>query len=388
MHIPEPTAFDSRLDSREPIDVLVIGAGQAGLAVGHHLARRGLRFLLVDAGPELGHTWRSRWDSLRLFTPAEYDALPGMPFPAAAGTYPGKDQVADYLAAYATRFDLSVALGTRVEHVEEVAGEPDGLFRVDTSRGTLLARQVVVATGPFQQPRVPAVDAGFAAPVSQVHSSAYRNPDQLPPGRTLVVGAGNSGLQIALELSRSREVHLAVGTRQKAVPQRPLGRDLFWWLTRTGLITRPATSPIAAWFRKRGGDLVIGTTWSDVEAAGIAVHPRLTGAAGRSATFADGSRIDDVAAVVWATGYRPAYPWLDVPGVWDGAEVHHVRGRTRVPGLWFIGLPWQHSRGSALLGFVGDDAAWLSDEVAAHAAQPNRAAASAAASSAGVDQQR
>jgi putative flavoprotein involved in K+ transport len=374
MHIPEPTAFDSALTSGEPVDVLVIGAGQAGLAVGHHLARHGLRFLLVDAGPELGHTWRSRWDSLRLFTPAEYDALPGMPFPAAAGTYPDKDQVADYLAAYATRFDLPVVLDTRVEHVQEVAGEPGGLFRVDTSRGTLLARQVVVATGPFQQPRVPALGTGFAAAVSQVHSSAYRNPDQLPPGRTVVVGAGNSGLQIALELGRTREVHLAVGTRQKAVPQRPLGRDLFWWLTRTGLITRPASSPLAAWFRRRGGDLVIGTTWSDVETAGISVHPRLTGAAGRSATFSDGSQVDDVAAVVWATGYRRAYPWLDVPGVWDGAEVHHVRGRTRVPGLWFVGLPWQHSRGSALLGFVGDDAAWLGDQVATLAAQSNRAA--------------
>jgi putative flavoprotein involved in K+ transport len=179
-----------------------------------------------------------------------------------------------------------------------------------------------------------------------------------------VVGAGNSGLQIALELSRTREVHLAVGTRQKAVPQKPLGRDLFWWLSRTGLINRPASSPIAAWFRKRGGDLVIGTTWSDVEAAGITVRPRLTAADGGRAEFSDRTRLDDVAAVVWATGYRPDYRWLDIPQVWDGSQVHHERGRTRVPGLWFIGLPWQHSRGSALLGFVGADAAWVADQVA------------------------
>jgi putative flavoprotein involved in K+ transport len=346
----------------------VIGAGQAGLAVGHHLARHRLRFLLVDAAPELGHSWRTRWDSLRLFTPAEYDGLPGLPFPATPGSYPGKDEVADYLKAYAERFDLPVLLNTRVEHVEREEADHDRLFRVVTSQGTLCARQVVVATGPFQQPHLPEMSSQFDASVSQLHSAEYRNPDQLTAGKVLVVGAGNSGLQIALELSRTHEVHLAVGTRQPAVAQRPLGRDLFWWLTKTGLITRPAASPVAAWFRKRGGDLVIGTTWSDIESAGITEHPRLTAAHGRSAEFAAGT-LEDVAAVVWATGYRADYTWLDVPGVWDGSRVSQVRGRTPVPGLWFIGLPWQHSRGSALLGFVGRDAAWVADQVAEQAAE-------------------
>jgi putative flavoprotein involved in K+ transport len=348
---------------RSPLDVLVIGAGQAGLAVGHHVARRGLRFLLIDGAPGIGHGWRTRWDSLRLFTRAEYSALPGMPFPASPGSYPGKDQVADYLEEYAARFDLPVMLSTRVEHVART----DGLFRVVTSQGTLWARQVVVATGPFQQPRIPSVAGRFAAPVHQLHSSAYRSPTGLPDGPVLVVGAGNSGLQIALELAETREVHLAVGTRQKTVPQRPLGRDLFWWLTKTGMVSRPASSPIAAWFRKRGGDLVIGTTWDDVAAAGISVHPRLCSTTGHTAEFVDGSTLDEVAAVVWATGFRPDYSWLDVPDVWDGTRVRHTRGRTAVPGLWFIGLPWQHSRGSALLGFVGDDAAWVADGVQATA---------------------
>jgi putative flavoprotein involved in K+ transport len=366
MSVPEHTTLTARDHTlpRTPLDVLVIGAGQAGLAVGHHLARHGLRFLLVDAAPHLGHSWRTRWDSLRLFTPAEYDGLPGLPFPSAPGTYPDKDQVADYLDVYAKHFDLPVLLDTRVERLEHPDDGHDGPFRVLTNRGTLHARQVVVATGPFQQPHVPAVSSQFAPTVTQLHTAEYQNPAQLPAGRTLVVGAGNSGLQIALELSRTREVHVAVGTRQKVVPQRPLGRDLFWWLTRTGLITRPTTSPIAAWFRKRGGDLVIGTTWSDVDAAGIAVRPRLTAADGSRAEFSDGTRLDDVAAVVWATGYRPDYSWLDIPEVWDGTQVNHERGRTRAPGLWFIGLPWQHSRGSALLGFVGADAAWVADQVA------------------------
>jgi putative flavoprotein involved in K+ transport len=365
MHVPSTTIPSQRPTApHAPLDVLVIGAGQAGLAVGHHLARHHLRFLLVDAAPELGHSWRTRWDSLRLFTPVEYDGLPGLRFPGAPGTYPGKDDVADYLQAYAARFELPVMLNTRVERVERTEAGDGSLFRVETSQGTLCARQVIVATGPFQQPHVPEVSSRFDASVRQLHSAAYRNPDQLPDGKVLVVGAGNSGLQIALELSRTRDVHLAVGTRQRAVPHRPLGRDLFWWLTKTGLITRPATSPVAAWFRKRGGDLVIGTTWSDIESAGIASHPRLTAAHGRSAEFADGT-VEDVAAVVWATGYRADYTWLDVPDVWDGNRVSHVGGRTPAPGLWFIGLPWQRSRGSALLGFVGNDAAWLAGQVVA-----------------------
>jgi putative flavoprotein involved in K+ transport len=347
--------------------VLVIGAGQAGLAVGYHLARQHVRFLLVDSGPEVGHSWRSRWDSLQLFTPAEYSALPGLAFPADRGTYPGKDQVADYLKTYADRFDLPVMPNTRVERLER--RRPEGPFRVATDQGTLWARQVVVATGPFQQPSIPTICSGFDTSIAQLHSASYRNPSSLPPGRVLVVGAGNSGLQIAIELADTHEVHVAVGTRQKTVPQRPLGRDLFWWLTRTGVLTRPGSSPVAAWFRKRGGDLVIGTTWGDVDAVGISVHPRLTTAQGRGAGFGDRTDLDDIDAVVWASGFRSDYSWLDVPGTWDGAQVHQTRGRSRTPGLWFIGLPWQHTRGSALLGFVGDDAAWVATGISQHAQQ-------------------
>ena len=363
--MPAQPHYDRSTPPRTPLDVLVVGAGQAGLAVGYHLTRQEVRFLLVDAAPQIGYSWHTRWDSLRLFTPAEYDALPGMAFPAVPGSYPGKEQVADYLKAYAARFDLPVTLNTRVEHVERGAGQ-DGLFRVVTSQGTWWARQVVVATGPFQHPQIPSVGRCFDASVTQTHSSEYRNPARLSGGKVLVVGAGNSGLQIAIELSRSREVHLAVGSRQKSVAQRPFGRDLFWWLTKTGLINRPVTSPVAAWFRKRGGDLVIGTTWADVEAAGIGVHPRVTGASGQAAEFSDGSILNDVAAVVWATGFRSDYSWLDIDDVWDGTEITHVRGQTGVPGLWFVGLPWQHTRGSALVGFVGDDAACVAGQVLNH----------------------
>ncbi len=353
-----PGSLPALFADRSPYDVVVVGAGQAGLAVGYHLARRGVRFVIVDAGTEIGQVWRSRWDSLTLFTPAEYCSLPGTPFPAPAGTYPTKDQVADYLAGYVAEHGLPVELGTAVHRLTSSGG----LFHLDTSKGKLTARQVVVATGPFQSPVIPRLAEDLAPEVTQIHSAQYRNANDVPRGRVLIVGAGNSGLQIAAELAASRQVHVAVGSKQTMVPQRPLGRDLFWWLTRTGFLDRPSTSFVARKFRQRGGDLVIGTSMKSLTRAGVTMRPRLTSVEGTRATFADGSRTD-VDAVVWATGFRSDYSWIDIPGVWDGRSVSHARGRSDVPGLLFIGLPWQHTRGSALLGFVGQDAAWLGEQI-------------------------
>ena len=341
------------------VEVLVIGAGQAGLAVGWHLREQGIRsFLLLDAGPEVGHVWRTRWDSLRLFTPSEYDALPGMPFPAPAGTYPTKDQVADYLRGYAAAFALPVRLNTRVNRLSKVGDT----FVADTSTGTVTACRVVIATGPFQTAVIPQMAAGLAADVVQVHSADYRNPDHLPDGPVLVVGAGNSGLQIAAELAATRPVTVAVGTRPPMLPQRFLGRDLFWWLTRLGVITKTADSRLARRMRRKGGDLVIGTRWRDLARLGIQVRPRLDDVDLTTAMFADGS-VTEVAAVVWATGFRTDYSWLDIPGAVVDDTVANERGVTGVPGLSVVGLPWLHTRGSALLGFVNDDAAWLADHI-------------------------
>ena len=180
-----------------------------------------------------------------------------------------------------------------------------------------------------------------------------------------MVGAGNSGLQIAAELAADREVHVARGSKQRMVPQRPFGRDLFWWLSRSGLLSRPAASRIARFFRRQGGELVIGTSNDSLRAAGVTLHGRLTGAEGRTAQLADGRSLE-VDAVVWATGFSPDYSWIDIDGVWDGRQVVHQRGRTQTPGLWFVGLPWQHTRGSALLGFVKDDAAWVAAQLEEH----------------------
>jgi putative flavoprotein involved in K+ transport len=348
---------------RPALDVLVVGGGQAGLAMGYHLTQRGLRFQIVESGPELGSAWRSRWDSLRLFTPGRYDNLPGLPFPASADSYPGKDDVADYLAAYAAEFDLPVRRDTPVT---SLARAGDGSYLVKVGPDALEAGQVVVATGAFQQPFTPPVAAELGADVGQLHSADYRRPGQLPPGRVLVVGAANSGCQIALELSATRTVDLAVGTRIPAVPQRPLGRDVWWWGSRLRLDRVTAESRLGQ--RLAGRDQIVGTGPKQLARRhGITIRPRVQAVAGRSITFADGTHVE-YDAVVWATGYSTDDSWVDVPDATDErGRLRQARGITPSPGLYTLGRIWQHTRGSALIGWVGNDAAFLAEQIAARA---------------------
>jgi putative flavoprotein involved in K+ transport len=342
------------------LDVVVVGGSQAGLAMAWHLTRRGLRFVVLEAGPEIGHTWRSRWDSLTLFTPAQHDALPGMPFPGRPDTYPTKDPVADYLQDYAAAFNLPVRLNARVSHLSKTA---EG-FEIGTQADVFRARQVVAAAGPFQTPFIPPAAQRLDGAVTQLHSAGYRNPQALPAGPALVVGGGNSGFQIAEELAAAgRRVDLSIATKQPVLPQRLAGKDLFWWLTHLGLMRVSTESRLGR--RMSSRDFIIGSSRRRLQKKGVRFRPRLTGADGRTAQFADGGTLD-AGVVIWATGYRPDYSWIDIPDVVQDGQVTHRRGVTEVPGLYFLGLTWQHTRGSALLGFVNDDAAYLAGRIAAH----------------------
>jgi putative flavoprotein involved in K+ transport len=356
----------------ELLDVAVIGGSQAGLAMAWHLAREQLRFVVLDAAPEIGHNWRSRWNSLTLFTPAQYNALPGMAFPGLPDTYPGKDAVAGYLQAYAVAFNLPVRLNARVTRLNETAGG----FEIRTQDETYRARQVVVATGPFQVPRVPPAARRLDSSVTQLHSASYRSPDALPAGPVLVVGGGNSGFQIAEELATAgRQVVLSIGSKMPALPQRFAGRDLFWWLTRLGLLRVSVQSRLGRRMSQR--DFVIGSSRRRLRAAGVRFRPGMTDAEGRTARFADGTTLD-AGVIIWATGYGPDYSWIGIPGLIRDGKVIHRRGATEVPGLYVLGLSWQHTRGSALLGFVQDDAAHLAGLIT-HTSRATQAAAASPA---------
>ena len=359
------------VDALEPaarFDVVVIGAGQAGLAIGYLLARQRRHFVILEAADAVGASWRSRWDSLVLFTPRRHDALPGLAFPGDPDGYPTRDEVVEYLDQYAARFDLPIQFNTAVSSLSD----EDGAFRIEAHGRMVAADQVIVATGPFNLPRTPSFAGQLAPGVFQVHSAAYRRPSDVPTGRVLIVGGGNTGFQIARELSASHDVHLAIGSRQTPLPQRLLGRDIFWWLTKLGMLKTTVDSWLGR--RVRDRDTLIGSSPRElVRKYGVTLRPRVVGASVRTVTFGDGSA-QEFGAVIWATGYRPDYAWINLPVFDRDRHVRHRRGVTDVPGLYFLGLAWQHTRGSALLGWVKDDAEFIAEKIEAGAGRQVAAA--------------
>jgi putative flavoprotein involved in K+ transport len=343
---------------RERFDVVIVGGGQAGLVMGYFLARQGRRFVILEAAGSIGAAWRTRWDSLVLFTPRRYSGLAGLAFPGDPDGYPTRDEVVAYLETYAATFDLPVELNSAVRSLTH----GDGRFVVELEGRRLEADQVVVATGPFQVPHVPQLAGELDPELFQTHSTGYLRPNDVPEGNVLVVGGGNTGYQIAQELAATREVTLAVGSRQKPLPQRLLGRDLFWWLTKTDLIKKSVDTRIGR--RLEGRDTLIGSSPRGLRRYGVELKPRVVGASGRTIRFADDSDLE-ADAVIWATGYRSDYSWIDAPAVAADGQVHHRRGVTDVRGLYFLGLSWQHTRGSALIGWVEDDAEFIAGRIAA-----------------------
>jgi putative flavoprotein involved in K+ transport len=338
------------------LDVVVVGAGQAGLAMAYQLRATDLRFEVLESHARVGDSWRRRYDSLELFTPRSYSALPGLLLRGDPDGYAGKDEIADYLESYAARFELPIRLNSRVAALEHV----NDWFRITTSDdGILITRAVVIASGAFDVPNIPALSAAFSADVLQVSAADYRNPGSLPAGTVLVAGDGATGRQIALELVATHRVALATGHRRQVVPNRVLGQSIFWWLDHLGLLASSRKSRVG--HRLMSGDAFPGRrlTLGRLRKAGVILMPRLASADGKTAHFADGKDIS-VDSVVWATGYHDNTDWVKVQEALgpDGGFLNS-RGRSPVPGLYFVGKSWQWTRGSALLFGVQADAAYV-----------------------------
>ncbi len=357
---------DDASSPTERFEVVVVGAGQAGLAIGYLLKRQEKRFLIVEAGDSIAAAWRSRWESLVLFTPRRYDSLPGLPFPGDLDGYPTRDEVIAYLERYVEIFELPIELNSPVRSLSK----NDGSFVLEIDGRVIEAGQVVVATGPFQSPRVPELAEQLAPEAFQLHSTTYRNPSQIRQGTVLVVGGGNTGFQIAKELSPTHDVHLAVGSRQTPLPQTILGRDLFWWLTKVGLLSKTVESRLGRRLRER--ETLIGSSPRELRRRyGVDLKRRAVRASGQTVTFADGSDLE-VDVVIWATGYRADYSWIKLAILDPSGEPRHRRGLTDPPGLYFLGLTWQYTRGSALIGWVKDDAEFIANQIEAFVSADDR----------------
>src|SRR5215216_2795310 len=354
--------------SEQHFDTVVIGGGQAGLAMGYFLARQNRDFVILDAGGRVGETWRNRWDSLRLFTPAFHNGLPGMPFPAPGSYFPTKDETADYLEAYARKFDLPVRLGRRVESLFR----HDDVYLVSAGNERYAAEQVVVATGPYQHPKIPGFAPGLDPAIAQLHSSVYRNPDQLPESEVLVVGAGNSGAEISVDLAATRHTYLS-GRDAGYIPIGLIHNRLSLWLADHVLTTDTRLGrKMSEAHRDRGAPLV-RLKLKEIATAGVELVPRVESVVDGKPRLADG-RVLEVAVVVWATGFRLDFGWIKLPIFDDGGYPIHHRGVVdAAPGLYFLGLPFEYTPTSEHVGGVGKDAEYIAGHIAARSPdQPAR----------------
>lgn len=344
----------------ERFELVVIGGGQAGLAIGYWLAKHDIDFVILDANARTGDAWRNRWDSLKLFTPARYSGLPGLGFDGDPYRFPTRDEVADYLEWYARVFELPVRHNVQVSKVRRTGSG----YEITSHGTTFEADNVIVATGPLRVPRVPAFASEIDPAVVQLHSSEYRKPAQLPDGAVLVVGAGNSGSQIARELAKTRTVYLA-GRAVGSMPRRVLGRDVFDWLWHTVMIPG-AESMIGRRIRANilgSTDALIGLTEKDLRVPNLTRIGRVTHIEQGQPKSANDA-LPDVASVVWCTGFRPDYSWIELPAFDADGFPMHQRGITAVSGLYFVGLRFQHRLNSSLIGGVGADAQFVADAVA------------------------
>ncbi len=338
------------------LDFVIIGAAQAGLSMAYHLDKMNKSFVIVDKGEQYGSSWLNRWDSLKLFTPTEYNHLPGLKFDLPKGYYPNKYEVADYFQKYAEHFKFEAQFNTLITNV---AKTKDG-FLVSHESGSFATKNVIIATGPFHTPYTPPCNTNIATDITQIHSNYYKSTDQLQEGNALVVGGGDSGYQILNELSKSGEriVYFSGDTKVKSIPQQFLGKTLWWWFTIIGFLSANKYS----WIGKKISNFtqpVIGTDVKEILARANVVPVGFTKDAFEQKIFFEKTVKTDIRNVIWATGYRPNFQWI------EGLELDkknypiNFRGVSNIDGLYFIGLPWMYTRGSATLGGVSKDAKFL-----------------------------
>ena len=363
---------ESRADGRsEPatgrarLETVIIGGGQAGLSVGYHLAKRERPFVILEANERIGDSWRKRWDSLRVFTPARADGLTGWPFPGSPWSFPTKDEMGDYMEAYAKRFDLPVRTGVRVDGVSR----EENRYIVAFGDQRIEADNVVVASGACQDPRVPLFASELDPSIVQLHSSQYLGPSQLQEGSVLLVGVGNSGAEISFELARTHPTWLAgkehghLPVRHGSIPFRLLFRVVRF----IGYRVLTTSTPIGRKVRPRfiaGGPPLIRVRPKDIAAAGIARVGRVVGVRDGSPLL-EGDRVLDVANVIWCTGFHPDFSWIHLPVFDEAGEPKHVRGVvSNEPGLYFVGLLFLYAAVSDVLPGVGRDAEHVAQHIA------------------------
>jgi putative flavoprotein involved in K+ transport len=349
----------------EYFETVIIGGGQAGLSVGYHLKKQGRPFVILDANERIGDAWRKRWDSLRLFTPARYDGLQGLRFPAPAASFPTKDEMADYLESYAARFDLPVRTGVKVDGLSRMGDR----FVVASANRRFEAEHVVVATGANQVPKVPAFADELHSSIVQLHSSQYRHPSQLQEGAVLVVGAGNSGAEIAFEVSQTHPTYLS-GKPSGQLPVRhgpAVARFVFPVVRFVGNHVLTLKTPIGRKAQSRfisHGAPLIRVKLKDLAAAGVEQVPRTVGIEDGRLALEDG-RVLDVSNVIWCTGFKEEFPWIDLPIFGEDGRPLQERGVVvGEPGLYFVGLRFQYAAGSDVLPGVGRDAEYIAKHIA------------------------
>ncbi len=341
-------------------DYVVIGGAQAGLSMAFHLKKMNKNFLILDGGNEVGGSWLSRWDSLKLFTSTEYNHLPGLKFDAPKGHYPSKIEVANYFKTYVAKFDLPVRLNTLITAVKKTE---EG-FHVIHKDGTIAAQNVIVATGPFHIPYTPPCHTKISSDTLQMHSNNYKSTSQLQDGDALVVGGGDSGYQILNEISKdsSRTVYFSGDTNVRSIPQQILGKTIWWWFTLVGFLSYSKYS----WIGKRlnsSTQPVIGTDVKEILSRKNVIPVGRTKDALKETLFFESQNISTIKNIVWATGYRPNFKWIEGLELDANGYPKNYRGVSNITGLYFIGLPWMHTRGSATLGGVSKDASYLASEI-------------------------